>query len=256
MDNYKKYLLYLVLIMTSLACDKDPDNTIPPEEVTCETTLTDIDGNTYLVVKIGDQCWMAENLRTTHYADGTPISLGEPGMSLWEDYTSKYYFNYDSLHLEEFGALFELLLAKSKLYTWAAATNLEGDGSANGIVQGVCPDGWHLPNKSDWEELINFVGIETAGQSLKSDNPVYWNNDIPDMEGTDEYGFNSIASGGRDSFGAWYIFDLYAFYWSSSTFEDESWRVWTPFLVNYSKEVQWLGYSKSNSFCVRCVKNK
>ena len=110
-------------------------------------TLTDYDGNVYNTVKIGNQCWMRENLRTTHYADGTEIPLGGEVAS----FTDPLYFNHPvgSLTLAERGYL----------YNWPALMN--GDSSSYGIpsgVQGVCPDGWHVPSRPEWAILIDYLG--------------------------------------------------------------------------------------------------
>ena len=116
------------------------------------THVTDQDGNTYAVVQIGNQCWMAENLRTTRYADGSPSS----GLTMTRSsaYTSQvnYYYNYaggDVANVPTYGML----------YNWYAAVG----GSASDIVsnqgvQGVCPKGWHIPSWNELETMAITVG--------------------------------------------------------------------------------------------------
>ncbi|MCD4735599.1 MAG: hypothetical protein K8R53_06115, partial [Bacteroidales bacterium] len=109
----------------------------------CEI-VTDYDGNAYKTTKIGDQIWMAENLNSTHYADGTPLVDGIGAGDISGDYTTKYYFYYNddsATYAGTYGAL----------YTWAAVMNgaSSSDNNPSG-VQGVCPDDWHLPGDVEW----------------------------------------------------------------------------------------------------------
>jgi hypothetical protein len=105
--------------------------TLPPDPV----SITDADGNTYNVVRVGSQVWMKENLKTTTWPDGTVISLKTTDFS-WAtlSVTSKAYCWYDNdpANKDSYGAL----------YTWAAA-------------QGACPTGWHVPTKDEWLTLGN-----------------------------------------------------------------------------------------------------
>ncbi len=110
-------------------------------------TVTDIDLNVYQTVQIGDQIWMAENLKTTRYADGSDIPLVE-GSVEWDALTAtgKAYCWYDNstTNRDIYGGL----------YTWSAAMNGAASSEANPSgVQGVCPDGWHLPSDAEWKEL-------------------------------------------------------------------------------------------------------
>jgi uncharacterized protein (TIGR02145 family) len=128
--------------------------------------VTDIDGYHYDVVLIGNQIWMAENLRVTKYPDGTPILdihpiVGYAGGYRWyeddldgdgdtDSQDSLYYVN-------NYGYL----------YRWTAI--MYGYSSSNenpSGVQGVCPDGWHLPSHTEWTELTDYVGTE-PGTKLK-----------------------------------------------------------------------------------------
>jgi uncharacterized protein (TIGR02145 family) len=114
-------------------------SSIPPGQV------TDIDNNDYTTVTIGTQVWMAENLKTTHYSDGTSIPLVENADDWanldYEDIAMCYY-DYSSTNADTYGAL----------YSWAAATNNEQ----------VCPTGWHLPSDSEWKQLEMYLGMSQA----------------------------------------------------------------------------------------------
>ena len=112
-------------------------------------TVTDYDGNIYSTVKIGTQCWMRENLRTTHYADGTEIPLGGELAS----FTDPLYFNHPA------GSL--TLAERGYLYNFPAV--MHGDSSSHEIpsgVQGICPDGWHVPSLLEWGVLIEYLGSQ------------------------------------------------------------------------------------------------
>lgn len=108
--------------------------------------ITDYDGNTYNTVKIGDQCWMKENLRTTHYADGTMILSGS-GVST----TVAYYYTPSGTS------------AYGYLYNWSAVMHGVPSSSSNpSNVRGICPIGWHVPSDAEWSQLTQFVGSQSA----------------------------------------------------------------------------------------------
>jgi uncharacterized protein (TIGR02145 family) len=108
--------------------------------------VADYDGNLYPAVIIGDQVWMAENLRTTHYADGTAIENGGNN----ESESIPYYYDYSGKHSVEIIGL---------LYNWPAVMNGASSSSSNPSgVQGIAPNGWHVPSQSEYEQLVNYLG--------------------------------------------------------------------------------------------------
>ena len=114
-------------------------------------TVTDYDGNVYSTVKIGNQCWMRENLRVTHYADGTEIPLGGELAS----FTEPFYYNHPigNLTFEERGYLYNgTALMNGESYTYDVNPPL---------IQGVCPDGWHVPAIVEWGELISYLSDQS-----------------------------------------------------------------------------------------------
>lgn len=108
-------------------------------------TVSDIDGNEYKTVKIGNQMWMAENLRTTRYADGTTIPMGSSAR-----YRTPYrYYPNDKR---------DNVLTYGYLYNWTAVMHGASSSKANhNSVQGICPTGWHVPSDAEWKQLINYV---------------------------------------------------------------------------------------------------
>jgi len=113
-------------------------------------TVTDYDGNVYNTVQIGDQCWMKENMRAKHYANGTTISSA---ISTTNNSYVKAYYNPGNT------------TSYGYLYTWYAA---RGDNSNN---QGICPTGWHVPSDGEWTELTQYVSNQS--QFLCSNNTSY-----------------------------------------------------------------------------------
>lgn len=99
---------------------------------------------------------MSENLRATAYSDGAKLLDGTAEYIFSEWDSTKYFFYYDDLksNMDEIGLL----------YTWAAANNrFSGKLENESLVQGICPDGWHLPDEKEWEQLFDFIGRENLG---------------------------------------------------------------------------------------------
>ena len=119
---------------------------------TVAATVTDVDGNIYNTVQIGNQCWMKENLRTTHYASSTEIPLGSSATH--HDYAAQRYYPNNNA---------ELVGTYGYLYNWAAVMNGASSSTANPSgVQGICPNGWHVPSDAEWTQLTDYVSIHSA----------------------------------------------------------------------------------------------
>ena len=143
---------------------------VEPVNTDCENNedfFTDPrDGNVYKIIQIGDQVWMAENLRSTIYSDGSPIPLVEDAAQ-WEiQQGSGAYCWYENNISNQytFGAL----------YNFYAVMNGEQSSDRNPSgVQGVCPSGWHLPSDAEWKEFEMFLGmsqIEAANLGWRGTN--------------------------------------------------------------------------------------
>ncbi len=110
---------------------------------------TDKNNNNYTVVKIGNQTWMAENLKTTRFNDGTPIPLVSDNTT-WSTLSTPGYcwYNNDSVNFKDFGGA---------LYNWYAVNTAK-----------LAPPGWHVPTDAEWTTLTNYVGgLDVAGGKLK-----------------------------------------------------------------------------------------
>lgn len=161
-------------------------------------TVTDYDGNVYATVKIGNQWWMAENLRTTHYADGTAIAAfsGTKTTSA-DDY--KAYYAYPNGDADKAGSY-------GLLYSWGALCNQSGT-TFYPLLQGD----WAVPDTSDWAALSNYLGGKyVAGGKLKK-TTAEWG--ATNTGATDEVGFHALPSGDLNT-GGYTVFGTQARYWT------------------------------------------
>ncbi len=212
--------------------------------------VTDYDGNTYRAVQIGNQVWMAENLKVTHYPDGTAIPHITDDTQ-WENLGDNntddaycYYNNNANGEKDIYGAL----------YTWAAAMgdNAVSSNTNPSGVQGVCPDGWHLPSDAEWIELTDYLGGEdVAGGKLKEAGITHW--DSPNTGATNESEFSALPGGGRNSSGGFYDSGLNGDWWSAS--ECAGSYAWGRYLYSHYANIDRNGYNKSYGFSVRCVRD-
>jgi uncharacterized protein (TIGR02145 family) len=207
--------------------------------------VTDYDGNEYETVQIGNQCWMKENLKTTHYADGTPLVDGTGEGDITGDFTTKYYFAYNDDESNVF--------TYGRLYTWAAVMSdaLSSDANPSG-VQGICPSGWHVPGNSEWIDLANYLGgVNEAGGKLKEIGTVYWKN--PNTNATNKTGFTALPTGDRYPDGKFSFLGYFTSLWSSMEYNNSE-AVFRCLQYNENR----LGYGtteKSWGKSVRCVKD-
>ncbi len=214
----------------------------PAEVSTFSETLTDIDGNVYRACKIGSQIWMASNLKSTHYADGSPIPDGSARGALVDRDTASYWFVYDNnpKYKEEYGLL----------YTWnammkgACPTNAAPSG-----VQGACPNGWHIPSNAEWDLLVNTLGGTAAcGGKLKEEGTRHWTPE--NVGGSDDAGFKALPGGTRLSDGRYVMLGSNAMFWTAGA-------QWSFNLEYFSAEGKRSSASaRTAGLSVRCVKNQ
>ena len=215
-------------------------------------TITDFDGNVYRTVKLGNQVWMAENLRTTRYADGTPIPLGTEA-SFTTAY--RYYPDDNSANVSDYGYL----------YNWAAVMNGSASSEANPSgVQGICPDGWHVPSDAEWDELENYVSsqnqyvcndINYIAKALASE--VGWNSSTDNCDvgnnpiANNATGFSARPAGYYNGF--YFSFGANAIFWSTTqnNSDDAYFRA-----LNYNHADVYRYYdTKYVGYSVRCVRD-
>jgi uncharacterized protein (TIGR02145 family) len=205
-----------------------------------QDNVTDIDGNVYGTIQIGNQLWMKENLKVTHYRNGDEIPTGYSNDE-WTNLSTGAYAVYDddSSNAEIYG----------NLYNWYAID----------LETGVCPENWHVPTDDEWTILSDYLGgSSVAGGKMKEctegscPESEYWNS--PNTGATNESGFTGLPGGYRFYInGNYYFMGDYGYFWSSTQLNSTS---------------QWIrrqGYSDSQiwRYCeinkvglsVRCLKD-
>jgi uncharacterized protein (TIGR02145 family) len=200
-------------------------------------SCSDGDNNNYQVVEIGTQIWMAENLKTTKFNDGSAIPLVSDNTE-WSNLTSPGYcwFNNDAANKEVYGVLFNW-------YTLDAGSN----GGKN-----VCPVSWHVPSDADWNTLTTFLGGETvAGGKMKETGLAHWFS--PNTGATNESGFSAVPGSCCYSFGGFDVIGGIGFYWSTA--ENISSTGWNRAIYSSYPDLYRMEYPKKTGFSVRCLKD-
>jgi uncharacterized protein (TIGR02145 family) len=204
----------------------------PPDDT---ATLTDIDLNEYKIVQIGNRWWMAEDLRTTHFANGEEIPDGTGIGDYRDEAEPAYWFAYnDSVkYVPDYG----------RLYTWYAASD----------PRNVCPAGWYLPTNAEWDTLETFLGgMELAGGKMKEAGTAHWMS--PNEGATNESGFNALPSGSRLYYDGFGFLGTDAHWWSA-THSDES-NAWYRFTSYFTSSLMKGDPDKRFGFSVRCIKDE
>jgi uncharacterized protein (TIGR02145 family) len=203
--------------------------------------VLDVDGNMYNKVTIGSQVWLAENLKSTHYCNGDPITLVTT--SSWSTTTSSAYCTYsdDPTMAATYG----------HLYNWFAASD----------TRNVCPCGWHVPSDAEWTILAQTVDPATsttcgpcnqstlAGGVLKSTQ--FWTS--PNTGGTDAVGFGALPGGDAISTGGYLNIGNQGYYWSSTSFSGSN--AWYRRMSYTSSNFSKLNDSKQDGFSIRCLQD-
>lgn len=213
-------------------------------------TVTDIDGNTYQTILMGDDCWLRENLRVTRYADGKEISPSPQSP------------NNDPHNVSQYG----------RLYTWFSTLNgAEPTEETDGRVQGPCPDGWHVPSNFEWMGVEDFVGykdyyrcgtdVNNVAKSMASS--VGWQFDfltqgatcciIEDVATNNKTGFSILPAGN-----VWNMqskgFGTMAGFWTCSDGSPDTSPIHYFYYTNATVEINCT--PKEAYYSVRCIKNK
>jgi len=209
----------------------------------CSEGVTDYDGNHYRTVKIGNQCWMAENLKSINYSDGSLISTGQ------------YAYENNEHYVYQFG----------RLYTWVAAMNgAPGNNNNPSGEQGACPEGWHLPSDAEWQELERTIGMDeysvnqtglrstyNEGVKLKQkDEFSFWTPGA--YPGTDLYNFTVIPGGKRYQNGSFGAANYEGSFWTTT--EGPEGAIKRSFF-EFTGGISRFTYHIDYAFSIRCVKD-
>ncbi|MGD0753939.1 MAG: fibrobacter succinogenes major paralogous domain-containing protein [Bacteroidales bacterium] len=224
-NKISTFILKLAAIALFLNCCRKVDRP--------EAPLSDIEGNTYKTVKIGSQVWMAENLITTKFNDGTNIPLITYDTA-WANLTTAgfcWYGNDGSSFKDIYGALYNG-------YTLTAGK--------------ICPAGWHVPEKEEWQALRDFLGDSlTAGGKLKEAGSAHWLS--PNKGADNSSGFTALGAGIRYFEGTYASVLSYASFWSATEVNNDDY--WYIGLYFNDAEFIMDHANKKNGFSVRCLKD-
>lgn len=214
-------LIVGAFLIFASSCKKDDD--------IINNSFTDPrDGNVYKTVTIGNQVWMAENLKYLPSVVGPLTGSSTTALYYVYGYTgtvvadAKATANYNTYGV---------------LYNWAAAMNGEASSDANPSgVQGICPTGWHLPSDAEWTELVDYLGGENvAGGKLK------------------EIDFTALYGGYRHYNGVFFGSEYSGYWWSATEFVTNT--AFYRKLYSDESDLTSLDGYKSNGYSVRCVKD-
>jgi uncharacterized protein (TIGR02145 family) len=191
------------------------------------------DNQRYKTVKIGNQTWMAENLKCTIFIDGTAIQLTED-KKVWSDLKTPAYclYNNETSSKSEYGAL----------YNWYAVNSGK-----------LCPEGWHIPSNAEWMTLSNFLGGRlVAGEKLKEASTNHWTS-YKNIKSSGNISFNALPGGYRSYNGTFNVIGLYGDWWSTNenSVENSNYNS-----ISYNNDhLDIFTGSKRSGFSVRCLKN-
>lgn len=260
MRNLSLLAATAVAVLVFTACD--PNNggnengrtQYPSTADVIRNAVKDVDGNKYDAVRIGDQVWMASNLKTTHYADGTAIPQGT---TISETTAYRYCPDNNPQTVDKYGYL----------YNWSAVMHDQASSEANPSgVQGICPKGWHVPSDAEWEELEEHVSSQSAyrcdgdefyiAKALASKDG--WEYDDDDCtvgnnsSANNATGFSAVPAGGYDS-NDYYGFGYYAYFWSAT--QSTSNYVCYRLLYKGRADVICGSNDKDYGYSVRCLRD-
>jgi uncharacterized protein (TIGR02145 family) len=234
-------ILYLILLNTQ--CEKD--HSIPYNPLNGKSTavfnpdkhygtVSDIDGNVYKTIKIGNQVWMAENLRTTHYLNGDSLPNVTDNIE-WRNLITGAFCNYGNTNS------LDTIATYGRLYNWYAVAD----------SRNLAPKGWHIPTVIDWSILIDYLGGDTvASDRMKETGSFHW--ESPN-ESDNSSGFTALPGGSRYLDKNCEEIGFYGVFWTMSEYSETS----AGFLYLFSWDsIVYGGINyKANGYSVRCIKD-
>lgn len=225
------------------------ESAVPVPVFTCPATVKDTNDNVYEVVKLGNQCWMKSNLRTTRYPDGSNISASD--IAYPNNTTSNVTVN-------------------GLLYSWSAVMHGASSSSANPSgVQGICPRGWHVPSDAEWTQMTDYVSSQSdyqcgassdniskalASKTLWKISTTYSCTPGNSPQDNDATGFSTIPAGGVGP--VTIEFGEYAVFWSSTENNGDNSSAYFRSLFYNSSTVTAMYRDKNYKFSVRCVRDE
>jgi len=240
----------LSLLALNLLFQTCGDNSTEPEDDA--SSIKDIDGNVYKTVKIGNQVWMAENLKVTHYRNGNAIPNVTDNLQ-WTNLTTGAYssYNNDPVNTDTYGLL----------YNWYAVND----------SRNIAPVGWHVPTGGEWRQLESYLGMSQdemnksglrgtdQGGKMKAKGTLeggdgLWHN--PNSGATNESGFLALPGGYRAvGNGSFYSIGYNGYWWSATEYDLKG--AWNRELNYDNSRVGCYSYfdSKPEGYSVRCIRD-
>ncbi len=204
------------------------------------------DSRIYNTVKIGTQCWMAQNLNI-----GPQIN---PYHNIWQTNNGiieKYCYSNLLSNCDVYGGLYEW--GEMVQYLNGASNTTSWSPVPTGNVQGICPVGWHLPADAEWTTLMTYLGGESiAGGKMKEAGYSHWAS--PNTGATNSSGFTSLAGGYKAEDIYYVCINQYEHFWSASE-GSNSYRAWYLFQSYDAESVARDNYTKGMALAVRCLQD-
>jgi uncharacterized protein (TIGR02145 family) len=241
-----KHLLCLLtgFVLLATSCCKPDEPDLPYNPLNGLTTavfnpnksygsVADIDGNVYKTIQIGDQVWMAENLRTTRYRNGDSV----PNVldnNEWANLIAGAYCNYGNTQN------LDTIATYGRLYNWHAAAD----------ERNLAPQGWRVPTIADWDKLIEYLGGDTiAGGNLKEAGDLHW--ESPNRADNSS-GFTALPGGWRHKLEVSEEIEYFGSYWALPSYNDDT----APLLYLFSWDTIFYRRInfKVNGYSIRCIK--
>ena len=193
---------------------------------------TDVDGNVYNIITVGNQTWMMENLKVTHYNNGDPITNIDD-VAIWNNLTSGAFCNYKNSN--SYASIF------GRLYNWYAVND----------QRKLAPNGWHVATSHDWIELDFYLGGINSGGQLKETGTTHWSS--PNIGATNSRGFKALPGGGCFKGQGFMDSGLTGNWWTSrNTFDGFAYFM----SIDYDNTLLERTFAPmSSGFSVRCVKD-
>lgn len=241
---FKPFLLAGIIVWLMASCTKEDSNN-------SLNTVKDIEGNVYQTVTIGTQVWMAENLKTTKYRDGSSI----PNVS---DHAEWYALNTGAYC--EYGNTPSNVAVYGRMYNWYAVSD----------ARNLAPAGWHIPTDAEWNVLTDYLLANGYNCNGSTDGSFYakslaattnWassynigavgNTDYPEFR--NKTGFTALPGGWRGSAGTFYELGYSGYWWSSTEYLSQ-YGIYRKLDFRYTY-MSSQNLSKGAGFSVRCIKD-
>jgi uncharacterized protein (TIGR02145 family) len=243
-----KISLILLWIVCILSCTKKKQVIIIPDTSFTKVSSTilfnnslkyenvlDHEGTSYRTILIGNQIWMAENLRVVTFRNGDSIPTTTPynqDISSNSNAIYQWVYNGNSIFIPNYG----------RLYTW----NVVKD------TRGVCPVGWKVPSDQDWAELVQYVGGESvAGGNLKETDTIHWY--PPNSYATNKFGFTGLPGYYRNDKLKRHTIGHEGYWWTATNYDTTT--AYCYGLSNESNYIDYTQFPKNRGLSIRCIKN-